>query len=67
MPVDPAGDFGKPDFGREGVPFDPTTHSTVQDPATDYGREGNPHPVYEASSVIPGVSGGGVVIFMMSL
>lgn len=65
MPVDP-NDFGKPDFGHQGSPFDPRTDSTVDDPATDYGFEGYPH-LIQAAAAPPATGGGGTVIFFISL
>jgi hypothetical protein len=65
MPVDPT-EFGGPDFGFQGSPFDPRTETTVNDPATDYGFEGSPHPVMIAAPP-PAAGGGGVVIFFVEL
>jgi hypothetical protein len=65
MPVDPE-EFGDMDFGHQGDVFDPRISTTVNDPATDFGRQGVPHPVVTLEEP-PATGGGGTVIFFLSL
>lgn len=67
MPVDPVNDFGEMDFGHQGDVFDPRTSTTVSDPFTDYGFQGDSYAVVTMEEPPAPGGGGGVVIFMLSI